>query len=250
MPTTFPRADGHSLAYQQYNAGEGRPSVLFLGGFMSDMTGTKATALHQFCEGKQYNFTRFDYFGHGQSSGTFEEGTIGRWRDDAVEVLDGLTSEKQVVVGSSMGGWLMLLVALARPERVAGLVGIASAPDFTERLIWDAMTPTMRQTLERDGLYDLASEYSDRPYPISMELIRDGREYLLLQEKIEIQCPVRLLHGMKDDDVPYGLSVELAERLVSDNVEVTLVKNADHRMSSESDIALLCQTVEEMLAIS
>lgn len=250
MISTLAAPNGHSLAYQQHKAGEGRPSVMFLGGFKSDMTGTKAAALHRFCEEKQYNFTRFDYFGHGQSSGTFEEGTIGRWRDDAVAVFDGITSGKQVLVGSSMGGWLMMLVALARSERVAGLVGIASAPDFTERLIWELMTPTMRKTLARDGVYDLASDYSDTPYPISMELIRDGRDYLLLNDKINIQCPVRLLHGMKDDDVPYQLSVELAEQLESDNVRLTLVKEADHRMSSESDIALLCQTVEEILAIS
>lgn len=239
------------IAYHQYisKTKPHLPGITFLGGFMSDMQGTKATALHHYCEQNDYNFTRFDYFGHGQSSQAFTDGTIGAWRDNALTVLDKLTTGPQILIGSSMGGWIMLLAALQRPERIAGLIGIASAPDFTENLIWDVLPETAKHILVEKGVYDLASEYNQTPYPITLELIEEGRKHLLLHSHIPITCPIRLIHGMKDDDVPYVLSTNLTKQLASTDVTLTLVKNGDHRMSSSADIALLCRTLEEVLAI-
>lgn len=240
--------DGSHLAYHQLSAQEGRPCVVFLGGFMSDMTGTKATALEQFCKAKGYGFIRFDYFGHGQSSGKFTDGTITRWKNDVLTILDTLTNGPQIIIGSSMGGWLMLLAALARPEKVKALIGVASAPDFTEGLIWNVMTPGEQTQLMENGLFHQPSDYSDDPYPISRELVLDGRNHLLLDRQIPINGPVRLLHGMKDDDVPYGLSITLIQRLESNDVQLQLIKASDHRMSSETDITLLTDTLESLIA--
>ncbi|MFQ5773422.1 MAG: alpha/beta fold hydrolase [Kiloniellaceae bacterium] len=210
---------------------------------MSDMTGGKATALEAFAAARGQAFVRFDYLGHGASSGRFEDGTIGRWAEDATAVLDALSEGPQILVGSSMGGWIMLLVALARPRRVAGLVGVAAAPDFTETLMWRAYSPEIRATLERDGLYYEPSQYGEEPYPITMRLIEEGRRHLLMDGPIPIACPVRLIHGTADPDVPYALSLELMERLESDDVEVTLVKGGGHRLSEPEDLARLTRVV-------
>ncbi|MBM3489008.1 MAG: alpha/beta hydrolase [Alphaproteobacteria bacterium] len=218
---------------------------MFLGGFMSDMTGTKATALEAHCRRVGRAFVRFDYRGHGQSAGRFIDGTVGLWRDDALAVLDELTAGPQVLVGSSMGGWIMLLVALARPRRVAGLVGVAAAPDFVTRM-WQDFTPEIRSRIERDGVYHRPSQYSDAPYAITRQLLAEGRQHLLLQAPVSIACPVRLLHGMLDPDVPWRLSLEVAEKLSSDDVTVTLVKQGDHRMSEPADIARLLAAVDEL----
>lgn len=220
---------------------------MFLGGFMSDMTGTKATALEAFCKARGQAFLRFDYFGHGASTGAFRDGTIGRWRDDALAVIDRLTEGKLILVGSSMGGWIMLLAALARPERVAALVGIAPAPDFTEDLLWPSFSPEEQRRLLAEGAITIASQYDPRGYIVSRRLIEEGRNHLLLSRTIDIACPVRLLHGMKDEDVPWKTSLRLAERLASEDVRVTLVKNGDHRLSTEADLALLQRTLEELL---
>ena len=165
---------------------------------MSDMTGSKALFLEDFARRRGHAFLRFDYQGHGASSGRFEEGTIGRWSTDAVAALDELAAGPQVLVGSSMGGWIMLLAALARPDRVAGLVGVAAAPDFTEALMWRKFTPEVRATLERDGVYYEPSDYGEEPYAINMELIVEGRKHLLMDASIPIACPVRLIHGSAD----------------------------------------------------
>lgn len=242
--------DGH-IAYCQHVSTHNvhLPGIIFLGGFMSDMEGTKATALHRYCIQNDYNFIRFDYFGHGKSSRTFTEGTIGLWRDNTLAVLDKLTQGPQILIGSSMGGWIMLLVTLLRQERIAGLVGIAAAPDFTEQLIWNALPEHAKVELQAKGIYDLASEYSQSPYPITLKLIDEARQHLILDTPIPITCPVRLIHGMKDDDVPYTLSIELTKQLKSNDVNLTLVKNGDHRMASPGDVALLSKTLEETLAI-
>jgi len=242
-PQTLRRPDGTPIAYH-HSPGR-QPGVLFCGGFMSDMSGTKALALESFCNRNDRAFTRFDYRGHGQSGGRFVDGTIGHWADDAMTVLDQVTSGPQVVVGSSMGGWIMLLLALRRPERVAALVGIAPAPDFVERM-WDGFSDEIRQTLLRDGVYHEPSEYSDEPYAITLQLIEDGRKHLVLPGAGKIACPVRILHGMRDPDVPWRQSLELVERLGSDDVTVTFVKNGDHRLSEPADIERLCRTVEEL----
>lgn len=243
----FLSVNGDNIAYHHCHGTE--PGVLWLGGFMSDMEGGKATALQTFSESKGWQFTRFDYGGHGASSGRFEEGTIGQWLGHAAAVLDDITQGPQILVGSSMGGWMMLLLALARPERVAGLVGIASAPDFTEDLMWAEFSAEQKKEMEQAGRVILPNCMpGEAPYPITRELIEEGRAHRLMQaDTIAIDCPVHLLHGMQDPDVPWQLSVRLAEKLSRDDVQVTLVKNGDHRMSEPENLQLLQQTVSAMV---
>ena len=238
------RGDGVELAWARH---EGRgPTVVFLPGFRSDMTGDKATALAAFCAERGQAMLRFDYSGHGASGGRFEDGTIGRWTDDALAVIDRLTDGPLVLVGSSMGGWIALLAALARPDRVAALIGIAAAPDFTEALMWQAMTFEQRATLMRDGVLHAPSQYGE-PYPITRALIEDGRTRLLLDAPIALDCPVRLLHGQEDPDVPWELALRIAERVTGRDVQVILVKDGDHRLSRPQDLALLRQTLAPLL---
>jgi pimeloyl-ACP methyl ester carboxylesterase len=210
---------------------------------MSDMMGRKAEALAEFCAARGQEFLRFDHFAHGQSSGTMAEATVGGWVEDATRVLDRLTEGPLVLVGSSMGGWVMLLTALARPDRVHGLIGLAAAPDFTEELVWNAYTPEEQAKLMREGQIVEASPYSDRPYIFTRALIEDGRRHLLLNGPIAIAAPVRLIHGMKDRDVPHNTALRLAERLASKDVVVTLIKDADHRLSRDEDLARIADTV-------
>jgi len=221
--------------------------ILFLPGFRSDMAGTKATFLDDFCAARGLAYVRFDYSGHGASSGRFEDGTIGTWAEDAIAVIDQVADGPLVLVGSSMGGWIMLLAALARPDRVAGLIGLAPAPDFTEALIWNRLSDEERDRLLSAGRLETPSAYSDEPTIITRALIEEGRRHLLLSAPIGIRCPVRLLHGMADPDVPHRLSLELAERLVSNDVRVTLIKNGDHRLSRAEDLALLGDTLEDLI---
>jgi pimeloyl-ACP methyl ester carboxylesterase len=243
-PASLARPDGATIAYHR-RAGK-VPGIVFLGGFRSDMTGTKALYLEDYCRARGRAYVRFDYFGHGASSGDFAQGTIGRWRDDAVAVLDSLTEGKQILVGSSMSGWIMLLAALARPERIAALVGIAGAPDFTEELLWGRLTPAQRRAIEEQGRVVLPSDYDPAGYLYTRALIEDGREHLLLGRPIPIGAPVRLLHGMRDESVPWRLSLDLAERLASRDVAVTLVKEGDHRLSTPADLALLAHTLDAL----
>ncbi len=221
---------------------------MFLGGFMSDMTGTKATALESYCQNQGRSFVRFDYTGHGQSSGRFEDGTIGQWRDDALAILDEVTEGPQVLVGSSMGGWISLLVALARPDRMAGLVCIAPAPDFTENLMWPELDDDAKNKLKNDGICYLPSEYSDEPYVLSMKLIEEGRDHLLLGDPISIACPVRILQGMLDPDVPWKHALRLCDKLAGEDVVLCLVKSGDHRLSEPEDLARLTDALEELCA--
>jgi len=233
------RHDGNSVAYART---EGRaPTVVFLGGFRSDMTGTKAVALEAWAEKTGRAFLRFDYLGHGQSSGRFEDGTIGRWLDDSLAAIDELTTGKLALVGSSMGGWLSLLVARARPELLAGLVLIAAAPDFTERML-----PEDRVALERDGRLERPSQYSSEPSVFTWKLIEEGRRHLLLDKKLVLPCAVRLLHGQSDPDVPWEYSLQIAAHLEAPEVITTLIKGGDHRLSTPADIARLIATVEEL----
>src|SRR5581483_10288230 len=190
---------------------------------------------------------RFDYRGHGASSGRFQDATISLWLDDALTALDRLTDGPQIVVGSSMGGWIALLAAWRRPERVAGLIGIAPAPDFTEELIWARMSPEQRDKMMRDGVLYQPSQYSEQPYAITRALIEDGRRHRLLGEAIPLTCPVRILHGMQDPDVPWQRSLVLVDKLAASDVRVSFIKDGDHRLSREQDLRLLCATVEELL---
>jgi len=246
METTgrLDRGDGVELAWART---EGRgPTVVFLPGFKSDMTGDKATMLAAFCAERGRSMLRFDYSGHGVSGGQFEDGTITRWRDDALAVIDQLAPGRIILVGSSMGGWMALLAALARPDRLAGLIGIAAAPDFTETLMWEAMTFEERDTLMRNGVLLVPSQYGE-PYPVTRALIEDGRAHLLLDGPILIGCPVRLLHGQRDPDVPWELSLRIAEQVSSDDARVTLVKDGDHRLSRPDDLDLLRRTLAPLL---
>ena len=238
------RPDGNRVAYART---EGRaPTVVFLGGFRSDMTGTKAMALEAWAQKRGQGYLRFDYLGHGQSSGRFEDGTIGRWLDDSLAAIDGLTNGKLVLVGSSMGGWLSLLAARARPDRVAGLVLIAAAPDFTERMLLKELSPEDRVALERDGRLERPSQYSPEPSVFTWKLIEEGRDHLLLDKPLALPCPVRLLHGQSDPDVPWEYSLRIAQHLEAPDIVTTFVKGGDHRLSTPADIARLIATVEEL----
>jgi len=244
-PSILTREDGATIAYHR-RRGRG-PGVMFLGGFMSDMNGTKALALDRFCESRGQVFLRFDYFGHGQSSGAFADATVSRWRDDALAVFDALTDGPQVLVGSSLGGWIMLLLAAARPQRIKALIGIASAPDATEDLMWAQFPPAVRQAIERDGAARIPSAYGEQDYLITRKLIEDGRQHLVMRSAITFNGPVRLLHGMRDEDVPWQRSLALAERLAAADVWITLVKDGDHRLSRDADLAVLMQTLTALL---
>jgi pimeloyl-ACP methyl ester carboxylesterase len=240
------RGDGVELAWRR-RAGRG-PGVVFLGGFNSDMTGTKAEELSAFCAEEGRAFLRFDYSGHGTSGGRFVDGTIGRWADDAACVLDRLTEGPQVLVGSSMGGWVALLLALRRPERVAALLGIAAAPDFTARIV-ETLPPEAREAIAQEGVWYRPSEYGD-PYPITRALLDEGETHMLLRGggTVAISAPVRLLHGQRDPDVPWQVSMRLAEAVAGEDVQVVLVKNGDHRLSRPQDLALLRRTLAALLA--
>ena len=240
--------DTHRLAYDRIAGRE--PGVLFCGGFMSDMTGSKASALAAHCAEQGRAFVRFDYSGHGASDGRFVDGSIGLWRDQALAVLDTLTTGPQVIVGSSMGGWIALLLALARPQRLRGLVLLAPAPDFTQAIWEDELSATERERLLRDGHIERPSEYSAEPYVITRQLIEDGRRHLLLGAPIDIRCPVRILHGMRDSDVAWQRSITLVQRLDGDDVCLTLLKSGDHRLSNADDLSRLCTVVDTLCAQS
>ena len=239
------RDDGNYLAYAR-TPGKS-PTVVFLGGFRSDMTGTKAVALEAWAEKRGQAFLRFDYLGHGQSSGRFEDGTIGRWKDDSLAAIDALTEGKLVLVGSSMGGWLSLLTAQARPERLAGLVLIAAAPDFTERMLLGGLSAEDRAALQREGRLERPSQYSPEPSVFTWKLIEEGRNHLLLDKPLKLPCPVRLLHGQSDPDVPWEYSLQIARHLDAPEVISTFVKGGDHRLSTPADIARQIATVEELV---
>jgi pimeloyl-ACP methyl ester carboxylesterase len=214
------------------------PTVVFLGGYASDMTGTKATYLEAWCRAQGRAFVRFDYQGHGRSSGNVLDGTIGGWRDDALAVVRECAAGPLLLVGSSMGAWVMLLAALAIPERIHALVGVAAAPDFTEDLLWRRLAPAQRSALRRDGVIRLPSAYGE-PLPFTWRLVEDGRRHLVLRGPIPLTCPVRLLHGTADEDVPWETSQRLAAALAGRDVALTLVKDGGHRLSEPHELALL-----------
>jgi pimeloyl-ACP methyl ester carboxylesterase len=238
------RPDGARLAWRMVE-GAG-PTVVWLGGFNSDMTGTKAEALAEWAAANGRGYVRFDYFGHGVSTGDFADGTISRWRDDAIAVLNELTAGDLVLVGSSMGGWIACLAALAAPKRVKAMVLIAPAPDFTEKLMTPEIPPEGHAALAADGVWMRPSEYGE-PYPITRALLDDGARWSILgEEAIPITVPVRILQGGEDPDVPWRHALELAHALKSDDVVFTLIKDGDHRLSRPQDIARLIAAVEEV----
>ena len=243
-------AEHRHIAVRQH-AGAG-PGLFWLAGYKSDMKGTKAEALARWAMETGRACTRFDYSGHGESSGAFSDGTIGRWLEDALSVFEACSRGPQILVGSSMGGWLALLMVRALRRRaeapaasVVGMVLIAPAVDFTEELMWRRFTPAIKQELEEKGVWQRPSEYSPEPYLITRALIEEGRSHLLLGGMIETGCPVRILQGVDDPDVPWQHAVELVSRLASDDVVLTLVKDGDHRLSRAEDIERLIAAVAE-----
>jgi pimeloyl-ACP methyl ester carboxylesterase len=228
------------------------PGVFWLGGFKSDMRGTKASALALYAAETGRALVRFDYSGHGESGGRFEEGTISRWRNEALAVFESFARGPQIVVASSMGGWIALLLArelAARPESrasIAGLVLIAPAVDFTEELMWPQLSPEAKRAIEENGVWQRPSAYGDGPYPITRALIEDGRSHLVLGGPLEIGCPVRILQGVQDPDVPWRHAVRLAALLPQDDVVLTLVQDGDHRLSRAEDIERLLRAVDEL----
>ena len=240
-PHLHPLAGGGHVAYRFL---PGRvPSVVFLCGYASEMSGTKARFLHRVCAEAGHAYLRFDYRGRGASSGRFEDGTVGSWTDDACAVIEAATRGPLVLVGSSMGGWIMLLVARRLAERVRALVGVAAAPDFTEDGMWPRIRASERETLATRGVIHVPSEYSDDPYPITLRLIEDGRERLQLRDRIPFDGPVRLIHGYRDDDVPWRTSLRLAARLRSSDVTVEIVSDGGHRLSRGEDLVRLARTL-------
>jgi pimeloyl-ACP methyl ester carboxylesterase len=232
------------------------PGLLWLGGFKSDMGGIKAAALDRWALAHQRGCVRFDYSGHGESGGKFTDGTISRWLEESVAVFDAFCRGPQVVVGSSMGGWLALLLAreLRRRGRthasasIAAMVLIAPAVDFTEELMWKQFPAEVKRQLETEGVWERPSAYSEAPYPITVGLIEDGRRHLLLSGLIETGCPVRILQGVADPDVPWSHAVELVSRLAQDDVVLSLVKDGDHRLSRPEDIERMLAAVAEFCA--
>jgi pimeloyl-ACP methyl ester carboxylesterase len=230
-----------ALAYH-HTQGTG-PTIVFLPGYASDMNGTKALALEDWARAQGRAYLRFDYGGCGQSEGSFEEQTLAAWRDDVIEMLDQLVEGPAVLVGSSMGGWLMLLVARDRPDKIVALVGIAPAPDFTD---W-GFSQDEKMALIQDGRIERPSPYGDSPTIYTRPLWLSGEALRMLQAEIAIEMPVRILHGMQDKDVPWHHSTRLAELLRSGDVQTVLIKQGDHRLSRDEDIALLIRTIEEVL---
>ena len=237
VPSTLEDQQRTKLAID-HNPGTG-PRIVFCGGFKSHMRGTKACYLHALAQREGWAFTRFDYQGHGESPGDFEAGTLSCWLEDTLSVIDACGDEPLLLVGSSMGGWIALLAALKRPQRVAGLLVLACATDFTDALT-SVLTPAQQDTLARDGRVLLACDYDDgEPYPITQALLTDGRQHQLLAGEIDVRCPVRILHGSADSDVPWQTSTQTLLKLKSDDARLLLVKDADHRLSDPAALAMI-----------
>jgi len=238
------RPSGASIAYRAFSGSplNSWPGIIFLPGFMSDMNGEKALTIENFAREFGQSFVRFDYFGHGSSSGEFKDGHIGIWAADALAVLDELTEGPQLLVGSSMGGWLMFLTAIARPERIAGLIGLAAAPDFTEDLLRKELTSDQLAEVNDKGFIISPSDF-EGDYIYTKALFDQGRKLLVLRDEIPVDCPVRLLHGLNDDVVPWQTALTIQEKLRGTDVEITLVKNGDHRLSGASSLRCLIDTL-------
>lgn len=236
---------GRRIAYNRIE-GTG-PGIVFLGGFKSDMQGTKALFLEEWAREAGRAFLRFDYSGHGESGGAFEEGCIGDWLADAQSAFEAATEGPQVLVGSSMGGWISLLLARAMPERIAGLVTVAAAPDFTERGFWAEFSDLERAKLMREGRVLRPSDYGD-PYVITRRLIEDGRKHLLMESPLPLPFPVRMLQGTADNDVPMSWATDLLAHAASPDMRLLLVKDADHRFSNEAELGLIGHALAEVLA--
>lgn len=243
----FVSPQGRRLAYR-YSAPSTGLTFVWLSGFKSDMTGTKVTVLESWAKAAGHGFLAFDYSGHGVSGGAFEDGTISAWREDALAAIEGLTSGAVILVGSSMGGWMALLSALALKSRVTAMVLIAPAPDFTQELMWPEFSPEQQAEIMDQGLTLRPSDYGD-PYPITRDLIEDGKQWALLDAPIDLTFPIRILQGMQDPDVPWQHAFRLVEALTSEDLVFSLIKDGDHRLSREQDIERLVATCGELAGL-
>lgn len=242
---SFTSPEGRRLAFRSARAPDGGVTFVWLSGFKSDMSGGKALAVEAWAKEAGHGALLFDYSGHGLSDGAFEDGTISDWRADALAVIDAQSDGPLVLVGSSMGGWMALLAALARPGRVKGMVLIAPAPDFTEKLMWPDFTPAQQAEIMDEGFTLRPSDYGE-PYPITRALIEDGKTWSILDDEIAFPGPVRILQGMQDPDVPWGHALALASALATPDLVLTLIKDGDHRLSRDEDIARLLATCGEL----
>lgn len=234
---------GRKIAYHSTD-GTG-PGVVFLGGYSSDMTGSKAVFLEEWARIQGRAFLRFDYSGHGESSEEFIDGSIGDWAEDAQAAISELTNGPQILVGSSMGGWISCLMIKRIPEKVAGFVGIAAAPDFTEDSIWRWMDDAKKAEFAENGLIYMESDYEE-PYPITRKLVEDGRNHLVLRDPLLFPFPVRLLHGTADTDVEMNVPLRLLDHAQGDDIRLNFVKDADHRFSDERCLGLICEAIESV----
>ena len=239
---TLARPDGETLAFKAV-AGDG-PTVIWIGGFRSDMEGTKALALEQAARERGWSFVRYDHFAHGQSSGDWRRATIGRWREDAIALIDSLEGPV-IPVGSSMGGWVALLATLARPERIKGVVLVNPAQDFTEKLMWPGLADHERQAILREG-ETVITEEGLGSYILTRRMFEEAHDWLLLDSVIAINAPVHVLQGRADDVVPWRHQVELVERLIGGDVRLDLIEGGDHRLSTPRDLERLAEAVEAM----
>ncbi|XP_062335855.1 abhydrolase domain containing 10, depalmitoylase b [Osmerus eperlanus] len=239
------RQDLPKLAYRKVKGKS--PGVVFLPGYGSSMNGQKAEALEEFCKSLGHSYLRFDYTGHGASEGVFKEGTIGTWKKDVLFVLDELAEGPQILVGSSMGGWLMLLAAIARPEKTVALVGISTAADHFVTS-FKSLSLEARKVFEDKGEWSVPTKHSDDGlYTFSMDMLREAENHCVLQSPIPITCPVRLIHGLKDEEVPWHISMQVAERVLSADVDVILRRHGQHRMAEKDDIKLMVYTIDDLI---
>ncbi|MEM1237390.1 MAG: alpha/beta hydrolase [Pseudomonadota bacterium] len=244
-PNYLETPQGRRIAYHR-SEGTG-PGIVFLGGFKSDMEGTKAVHLEEWCRAQGRAFLRFDYSGHGQSSERFEDGSIGDWAQDAEAAITALTEGPQLLIGSSMGGWISLLMSKRIPEKIAALVTIAAAPDFTEDGYWESFDADQRAALDRDGQVAVPSEYGE-PYIITRRLIEDGRDNLVLRKPLPLNFPTRFLQGTDDADVPMERATTLLAHVTGDNIRLVVLKGADHRFSSPEALQLIEDATNNALA--
>lgn len=250
MAEYFKTSENRRIAYHKTEASgaaPGAPGIVFLGGFKSDMEGSKALALEAWARAQGRAFLRFDYSGHGVSDGAFTDGAIGDWYEDARDLIMAVTSGPQVLVGSSMGGWISLLICREHPEKVAGLVTIAAAPDFTEDGYWAAFDAPTRRKLEEEGQIEVPSEYGE-PYIITRRLINEGRNRLVLRSPLDLPFPVRFLQGTADDAVSVETANRLLDHVTGEDIQLTLVKGADHRFSTPDCLVMIERSVAEVLA--